>query len=851
MSKSVDIIKKSLAKPRGYKQQETYNDKKNKALKPILVCFFIAIAVWFYISATAAAYAKDFQISIFEALGHVTDAMMQSPVYGFVPNIAWAEFKYLFLIGLLAISALCLWLYAFDAGRAHHDVNTLKGSSEWANPEDLSSAYGEFKEVPVQGTLPFTKKTKKDFLLPYSNSILSQNFQMSLDTHINPKAVNTLILGTTGSGKSRYYLKPNLLQMNSSYVITDPSGGILQQCGETLRRHGYNVRIFDINNMGDCSTYNPMKYCYSEADVKKLVNAFIKNTAAPGSENSSKDPFWDDSMNAFLCAIVSLLVNYGMDPEIMGGKTYIPCFASLAELTRMANKPLEDNGKQPLAGRTRQPRGGDGPTSAKSALNVIFENVKKRAEEEGQTEMPYCLREWDNFKIAPEKTSTTILMTTAVRLDAFNIDKVRNLTTGPVVDGKPTDTICLDTFAEQKDALFVIIPTNDRTYNFLAAFLYTQLFDILYRKGEHSAGTTSVKLQNNDLVKWFDQTGVEKGNDKEFLEKIKNTQIEKVTVNGELEGTLGKGKNAKKVIVDDSYYEIKLADGTVISRRPTLKKAKAYQEALKKAKIVKGNGQALPNHVRFLLDEFPNIGEIPEFKEKLATIRKYEISVCVICQSITQLKGMYEKDYEVIDANCPETIFLGGDENSNNEYISKKLGKSTVVGANASINEKSSGSHSYNVEERDLMKPEEIGRIPYEKCLVMVYGEQPIFDYKFDYPKHKNYKYTQDFGADIGLGEQYMVFDRTPYSKEIGHVSPIDSNPKIPAKKCTSILPTIHLMNLDEAFFKKTLCRNDMNVQDMVDAMSNASGRAVGMLDEDNNYTDDADMFNISDSPIV
>lgn len=828
MGKTVDIITSAVTPKKGYKQQETYQTKFRQHIRPLMIGCAIVVLIWFYIAATAGAYARNNMITTWSALGHVMDAITESPFYAFQNGFAWDYARKIFGYGIIVIAIGGLWLYAYDASRIHHDVSTLKGSSEWEDPTELSKRYAESKEISEKPLLPFLPAKKKlDFLAPYSNSILSQNFQMSLDTRINYKAVNTLILGTTGSGKSRYYLKPNLLQMNCSYVITDPSGGILQQCGETLRRFGYNIRIFDINNMGDCSTYNPMKYCYSEADVKKLVNAFIKNTAAPGSENSNKDPFWDDSMNAFLCAIVSLLVTYGMDAEIMNGKTYIPCFASLAELTRMANRPVEENGQQPIRGRSRQP---DGPTSAKSELNVIFENVRRRMEEEGKTEKPYCLREWENFKIAPEKTSTTILMTTAVRLDAFNIDKVRDLTTGPCDEnGKPTDTICLDTFGDQRDVLFVIIPTNDRTYNFLAAFLYTQAFDILYRKGEHSAGTSTVKLANGELVRYFKHEDVKTEADRTFLSDIKHTTIRRVEVNGKLKGHLGKGKNAKEIVVDDAFYEILDKGGNVISRRPTEKLAKEYQQALKSAKIVPGNGQALPCHVRFLLDEFPNIGEIPEFKEKLATIRKYEISVCVICQTITQLKGMYEKDYEVIDGNCPETIFLGGDENSNNEYISKKLGKSTVIGANGSVNEKSAGSHSYNAEERDLMKPEEIGRIPYEKCLVMVYGEQPVYDYKFDYPRHKNYKYTQDFGSDIGLGNRYMIFDRSPYTEQIGHVAPVDHNPKIPAKQCTSILPTIHAMRLDGETFKRIFNREDLTPTEVMDNIANTQMGDMGL----------------------
>lgn len=838
MKKSVmSEVKKSFdAGNHGYQMQTNYAEKKKKAMKPVLILCVVCVLIWAYIAATATAYAYQNVISISDAFGHVLDAVTSDPLYAFRTPGVLSGMSRIFVYGLIVIGIFGLWLYAIDGGRVHHDVNTLKGSSEWADAKELSMRYGEYKEVKEKQTLPFLPaKTKLDFLAPYSNSILSQNFQMSLDTHINPKAVNTLILGTTGVGKSRYYLKPNLLQMNASYVITDPSGGILQQCGETLRRFGYNIRIFDINNMGDCSTYNPMKYCYTEADVKKLVKAFIKNTAAPGSENSSKDPFWDDSMEAFLCALVSLLVNYGQDADIMGGKTYIPCFASLAELTRMANKPLEEGGQQPIGGRRKQP---DGPTSAKSVLNVIFENVRKRAEEEGKTEMPYCLREWENFKIAPEKTSTTILMTTAVRLDAFNIDKVRDLTTGPCDEnGKPTDTICLDTFDDQKDALFLIIPTNDRTYNFLVSFVYTQLFDILYRKGEHSAGTSSVKLANNELVKWFDATKTSAKENEAFLQSIKHTTIKKVEVNGKLTGHLGKGKNKRDITIDDSFYEIYNSEGVLISRRPTEKLARAYQQELKNAKIVYGDGQALPFPVRMLCDEFPNIGEIPEFKEKLATIRKYLISVCVICQSITQLKGMYEKDYEVIDANCPETVFLGGDENTNNEYISKKLGKMTVIGANGSMDAKNAGSHSYNAEERELMKPEEIGRIPYEKCLVMVYGEQPVYDNKFDYPKHKNYKYTQDFGADIGLGDKYMVFDRTPYAAQIGSVSPIDAHPKRKARVCTSILPTIHGMRLDADTFKRIFNREDLSTEDVLNNMTNIQLNSMNDTDTDDGFS--------------
>ena len=180
-----------------------------------------------------------------------------------------------------------------------------------------------------------------------------------------------------------------------------------------------------------------------------------------------------------------------------------------------------------------------------------------------------------------------------------------------------------------------------------------------------------------------------------------------------------------------------------------------------------------------------------EFKEKLATIRKYEISVCVICQTITQLKGMYPDDYEVIDANCPETIFLGGDENTNNEYLSKKLGTATVKGANQSFDSKK-GSSSYNVEERPLMKPEELGRMPYKDCIVMLYGDQPVYDEKYHYTEHPNYKFTNDFAKEHGYATEAYVFDR----KLLG----MDKMKKIPLIKTVEIphmMPSIKPMTVN------------------------------------------------------
>ncbi len=651
------------------------------------------------------------------------------------------------ILSLVLIYELIIMAWYFkDKIKLHGNLNTLKGSSVWENAKEITKRYAELLEGSAQKAA--------------NNAIMSKNVYVSLNAQKHFKALNTLILGTTGSGKSRYFLKPNLLQMNSSYVVTDPKGEILASCGEMLRRNGYRVRVFDILNMGNCNTYNPLKYCEKESDVKKIAQAFIKNTDSSGGKGGgNKDPFWDDSMNAFLCAMISFLCQcpegsdtpYAQIKEITGGTCYKPVFANICDLTRMANKKwTKDSGIELMKGV--QLGDGKNNTAGASELSAIFENLrlweaKRQGVEVDMILKPYCLREWENFKIAPEKTSTTILMTVAVRLDPFNIEQVRQLTS--------SDDLNLQDFGTQRDALFLIIPPTDRTYNFLVAFLYTQLFDILYKTGaEGSIGSKILKLPNGELVKYFPKEEVDAGID-DAVAAIKNAKAEKQQ-GQTFDYEQGSGKKAKTKKFDDSWYDIISKDGRLISRRPDKASADKYLADLKKAKLTNGKNPKLPYHVRFLMDEFANIGELPEFKDKLATVRGYEISITVICQSITQLKGMYPDDYEVVDANCPFTIFLGGDENTNNEYLSKKIGKETVKGDNTSMDNKDKANRSYNYEERDLIKPEELGRIPYNEQIVLIYGEQPIRDEKVDYPALPNYWQTNDFAGDLGHPDANM-----------------------------------------------------------------------------------------------
>lgn len=762
---------------KGITKEMSIEQREKHTLKSTLVELVGVDIVTLYFFLMYCAYqAKNPRLDFTEVLNGTLSTMVKNPFY-FLP------IKYNVGLAFSAVILIDLFIYlhyTYAKLKIHNDTNTMKGRTQWAENEDITNKYAEFDG--------------KDYRNAFNNCILSENVYESLDAKKHFHALNTLILGTTGSGKTRYVLKPNMLQMNANYVITDPKGGTVTEIGESLRRHGYSIKILDIATFTNCDTYNPLCYCDRESDVKKIVEAFIKNTDKTGGKGGGgKDPFWDDSMNAFLCSLVSLLTlipdgcdkPYAQMPEIMGEVLYAPTFANITELTRMANKKWS-----PGCGIPKKSALGDGKnnTANASIVAAIYENIRAFEAERQDTApetivKPYTLREWENFCLAPEKTSTTILMTAAVRLDPFNIEQVKQLTS--------SDSLDLHNFGNEKCALFLIIPANDRTYNFLAAFVYTQLFDQLYHRCESAlAGTSDIYLPNKDHVKHFSVQDVLTGKDKEFYDKLvkENLTIKKTTVNGQVSND-----------IDDAYYDIYMKDEW-IGRRPTKELADKFVVDLKHSKLkpaVKSGFQKLPIPMRFLIDEFPNIGEIPDFKDKISTVRQYDISCAVICQTITQLKGMYPDDYEVIDANCPQLIFLGGDENSNNEYLSKKMGNTTKKGFNTNVDNKkvSGGTTSEGVE---LMRPEDFGRLDYSQTILFIYGEQPIMDKKFDYPKHKNYKYTYDYANDEHV-EAY-VFDRSALVKN---------------KKTSSIIKTIkpkaipQVRTFNSNAFKSIMCKFD------------------------------------------
>ena len=420
--------------------------------------------------------------------------------------------------------------------------------------------------------------------------------------------LNMIILGGSGTGKSRFFVKPNLLQCNTSFVVTDPSGELVESCGKMLQNHGYEIRVFNLNDMKHSSNYNPFHYLRDSTgevnsnNVIKMINVFMTNTKVEGM--SGGDQFWDDATRLLLSSLCFLLIETGTEEE--------QNFAGVLDLIHKA-KVVE------------------GKEEEKSELDLMFDKRKEAAPK------ALSVQYYEEFKQAAGKTMQSILISTTTKLQYFKLENVRNLTF--------MDNISLETMGDKKVALFIVIPSTDTTYNFLAAMMYTQLFDTLYDRAiNHFHGR-------------------------------------------------------------------------------------------------------LPVHVRFILDEFANVGKIPDFEKVLATCRKFEISAQVILQNLSQLKRMYEKSWEELPGNCDTLIYLGGKDQFTNEYLSKELGKETIDQLSINQTKGKQGSSSYNnaIMGRELATIDELTTMDNNNCIVMVRGLYPFFTNKFNLSEHPRY-------AELGEG---------------------------------------------------------------------------------------------------
>lgn len=740
-------------KGRARRSEKTIRQKELNLLRSQLEMGGILAGVSVYVSLMCAAYEYDHPALTFgEVVGGAMGMISKDPLY-FIP-VAWSLFPTYLSIFLFIILIVMTCSYIVQR---NHISNRDVASAAWVTPEELTEELAE----------PLGESGHNG----WNNFIYGQNTYIARNsTYTDKKGVrhegmhsnNCMVIAETGGGKTFNFLKPNLLQMNCSYVITDPSGSTKQEIGEMLYRFGYNVRSLDIITMMMCNQYNPMKYIKTEADIKNIVQSFIANTKREGETGQSQDPFWDNAMEAFLCAIVSLLWEYGDDATIMDGKVYNKAFPTLCELTRMATAGMDPkystdkyymdyceasvNEKKP------------------TALGHIFSNIRKATE--GQSK-PYCLREWENYKLAPEKTATTILITTSVKLDPFEVRNVINLTSN--------DTINLNTFGETRDVIFISTPQTQegKPYMFLASFLYSQLFSVLFNRGNYEMdGSHSIKLQSGEHVRWF-RKEVPMEEIQEVLDSYKGARLLEVK-------SYFDENDVYYAIVDASYSEdearelggidqadayrryIQYVESHSISRRPTLELAQKYLNDLAKAKIITHHGEANPTTCRFMIDEFANIGEIPQFLQILATVRKYNIVVDVILQSRDQLKRMYEKSFSEVEDNCPITVFLGGNGAETTKAISERLGKESIVVQNVTT-DASKVSSSHNTQARDLMDSSEVGRMDMTDELILLSHHQPAIDKKFNTLEHPMYKYTRDYIKKQPGKERFCLYDNNRF----------------------------------------------------------------------------------------
>ena len=476
------------------------------------------------------------------------------------------------------------------------------GSARWGNRKDIEP----YMDEKFQNNILLTKTER-----------LSMNGRPSNPKYARNK--NVLVIGGSGSGKTRFYVKPNLMQMHSSYCVTDPKGTIVLECGKMLEDNGYEIRILNTINFKKSMKYNPFSYIHSEKDILKLVQTIIANTKGEG-EKAGED-FWVKAEKLYYTALIAYIYYEAPKEE--------KNFATLLDMID-ASEVREDD------------------ENYKNPIDRLFEALEKKEPRH------FAVKQYKKYKLAAGKTAKSILISCGARLAPFDIQELRDLMS--------EDELELDCIGDRKTALFVIISDTDDTFNFVVLIMYSQLFNLLCDKA------------------------------------------------------------------DDVY------------------------------------GGRLPVHVRFLLDEFANIGLIPKFEKLIATIRSREISASIILQAQSQLKAIYKDNADTIIGNCDSTLFLGGKEKTTLKELSETLGKETIDLYNISETKSNQNSFAMNYQKtgKDLMSQDEITVMDGGKCIFQLRGVRPFFSDKYDITKHKNYRLLEDY-------DEKNRFDVERYVKRRGN----------------------------------------------------------------------------------
>ena len=516
------------------------------------------------------------------------------------------------LVGLCCGAAMRLAVYLKGKNAKKYRHGMEYGSARWGTPKDIE---------------PFmVPKFEDNIILTKTERLMMSNRPPDPK---NARNKNVLVVGGSGSGKTRFWLKPNLLQCHSSYVVTDPKGSIVVECGNALLQKGYKLKIFNTINFSKSMKYNPMSYIHSEKDILKLVTALMTNTKGEGQGG---DPFWDKAERLLLVSLIAYL-HYEAPVEEQN-------FATLLEMLNTMQVSEDDETYQ-------------------NPVDLLFEDLGKKKPKS------FAVRQYQLYKLAAGKTAKSILISCGARLAPFDIQEVR--------DATMYDELELDKLGDQKTALFLIMSDTDSTFNFLISMIYTQLFNLLCDKA------------------------------------------------------------------DDVY------------------------------------GGKLPVHVRCLIDECANIGQIPQLEKLVATIRSREISACLVLQTRSQLKAIYKDNADTIVGNMDSQIFLGGSEPTTLKDLSEMLGKETIDAFNTSDTRGNSPSYGTTFQKmgHELLSRDELAVLDGGKCILQLRGVRPFLSDKYDLTQHPNYKLTSDYDPNntfdiekylnrktkIHPGDEFIVVD--------------------------------------------------------------------------------------------
>ena len=491
-------------------------------------------------------------------------------------------------VGVLVAAAIRLTVYVKGKNAKKFRKNTEYGSARWGTHEDIA---------------PYIDADARN------NVILTQTEKLTMNNRPkDPKTArnkNVLVIGGSGSGKTRFWLKPNLMQCNSekypcSFVVTDPKGSVVVECGKMLRRFGYRIKIFNTINFKKSMHYNPFAYIHSEKDILKLVTCLISNTKGDGKTG---DEFWQKAETLLYCALIGY-IHYEAPVEEQN-------FATLIEMLNSMEVREDDE-------------------EFENAVDLMFKELAKEKPDH------FAVRQYAKYRLAAGKTAKSILISCGARLAPFDIEELREVTA--------YDELELDTLGDRKTALFLIMSDTDASFNFLISMIYSQLFNLLCEKA------------------------------------------------------------------DDVY------------------------------------GGRLPVHVRCLIDEAANIGQIPQLEKLIATIRSREISACLILQAQSQLKALYKDNADTIIGNMDSRLFLGGSEPTTLKELSTALGKETIDTFNTGESRGRETSHSLNYQKlgKELASVDELAVLDGGKCILQLRGVRPFLSEKYDITKHPNYKYLSD-----------------------------------------------------------------------------------------------------------